>query len=206
VLYPLSDSAPAVSSRPSASEQVNSTYLLGPRARQRRSLQCSFHCARSQHSSTYVIVTESGDRKVLVGTMPTPRFVLQMVALAAVSESIFGCRPRSESLDIAGASYAFTGDLCPVHDPSFSLDSSGTFHMFTTDPAPGPPFIPHRCSSDGRTWNACGHVFDVLPSWVTVHVPNATALWAPDISFFNGSWWLLYAASTFGSQVSLSQA
>lgn len=41
-----------------------------------------------------------------------------------------------------------------------------------------------------------------LPSWVAAAVPGVTGLWAPDISFYNVTWWLLYAASTFGSQIS----
>lgn len=49
----------------------------------------------------------------------------------------------------------------------------------------------------------CGSVFpDALPSWVHDAVPGANSLWAPDVSFVNGSWYLLYAVSSFGSQVS----
>jgi beta-xylosidase len=112
------------------------------------------------------------------------------------------CSVRSETLDIAGSAYKLSGQSCPVHDPSFARDINGTFHLFSTDLNPGPPFLAHRCSNDGRNWSFCGHVFPAaLPGWLITHVPGVTKLWAPDIFFLNGKWVLLYAASTFGSQV-----
>jgi len=38
-----------------------------------------------------------------------------------------------------------------------------------------------------------------VPAWAQTAIPGITDLWAPDISFFDGSFHLYYAASTFGS-------
>jgi arabinan endo-1,5-alpha-L-arabinosidase len=42
-----------------------------------------------------------------------------------------------------------------------------------------------------------------IPAWVSQAVPGVTNLWAPDISFHDGRWYLYYAASTFGSNRSV---
>jgi len=42
-----------------------------------------------------------------------------------------------------------------------------------------------------------------IPAWVSQAVPGVTNLWAPDVSFHDGCWYLHYAASTFGSNRSV---
>lgn len=97
--------------------------------------------------------------------------------------------------------YEFTGDTSPVHDPSIIRQGS-TYYVFVTDGGVQAGYIPIRCSTDKIAWTACGYVFSALPAWVVSTVPAATNIWAPDISYFNGSYHLYYAVSTFGSQVS----
>ena len=99
------------------------------------------------------------------------------------------------------ASYTLTGDTSPVHDPSI-IHAGSTYYVFSTDQGAQSGHIPIRCSSDEVSWSACGYVFSSLPSWVAAAVPNATTIWAPDISYFNDTYHLYYAVSTFGSQVS----
>ena len=48
-------------------------------------------------------------------------------------------------------------------------------------------------------WQGGGAVFSSNPSWIAQQVPGATDLWAPDVSYFGGSYHLYYSASTFGS-------
>ncbi|EQD35557.1 glycoside hydrolase family 43, partial [mine drainage metagenome] len=88
-----------------------------------------------------------------------------------------------------------------MHDPSIIREGS-TYYVFSTDQGTQSGHIPIRCSTDKVAWTACGYVFSSLPSWVSTAVPNATTIWAPDISYFNGTYHLYYAVSTFGSQVS----
>lgn len=52
-------------------------------------------------------------------------------------------------------------------------------------------------------WVTGPSVFASPPIWTTNAVPGFTGnFWAPDISYFNGQYYLYYAVSTFGSQVS----
>jgi arabinan endo-1,5-alpha-L-arabinosidase len=88
-----------------------------------------------------------------------------------------------------------------VHDPSITREGS-TYYVFSTDQSNQTGYIPIRCSTDTVSWTACGYVFSSLPSWISTAVPNATGIWAPDISYFNGAYHLYYAVSSFGSQVS----
>ena len=98
--------------------------------------------------------------------------------------------------------YEFTGDTSPVHDPSIIRQDS-TYYLFSTDASSTQGgFIPIRCSTDKIAWSACGYVFATLPSWISGAVPQATEIWAPDVSYFNSSYHVYYAVSSFGSNVS----
>lgn len=92
--------------------------------------------------------------------------------------------------------YEFTGDTSPVHDPSIIRQGS-TYYLFSTDASSTQGgFIPIRCSTDKIAWSACGYVFSTLPAWVSGAVPQATQIWAPDVSYFNDSYHVYYAVSS----------
>ena len=98
--------------------------------------------------------------------------------------------------------YEFKGDTSPVHDPSIIRQDS-TYYLFSTDASSSQGgFVPIRCSSDKIAWSGCGYVFATLPSWISGAVPQATEIWAPDASYFNNSYHVYYAVSSFGSNVS----
>lgn len=100
------------------------------------------------------------------------------------------------------ASNQLTGAIDDIHDPAVARQGS-TYYVYSTDASPSQGgFIPVRCTSDRVTVTDCGYVFKTLPSWVAGAVPLATEIWAPDISYFNGSYHLYYAVSSFGSNVS----
>ena len=125
---------------------------------------------------------------------------------AAVTDSSQASATASLSLVIAAAgpltNYEFTGDTSPVHDPSIIRQNS-TYYVFSTDASSSQGgFIPIRCSTDKIAWTACGYVFTTLPSWISGAVPQATEIWAPDISYFNSLYHVYYAVSSFGSNVS----
>ena len=46
-------------------------------------------------------------------------------------------------------------------------------------------------------------MFTELPEWAKEKVPDATTIWAPDISYRDGRYWLYYAVSTLGSRRSV---
>jgi arabinan endo-1,5-alpha-L-arabinosidase len=125
---------------------------------------------------------------------------------AAVTDSSQASATASLSLVIAAAgpltNYEFTGDTSPVHDPSIIRQNS-TYYVFSTDASASQGgFIPIRCSTDKIAWTACGYVFTTLPSWISGAVPQATEIWAPDVSYFNSLYHVYYAVSSFGSNVS----
>jgi len=91
---------------------------------------------------------------------------------------------------------SLTGSIREARDPAV-IYADGTFYLFSTGAG-----IPIRCSEDLMAWRGCGLVFFGLPSWARDHVPGATAVWAPDIAYFNGRYHLYYSISTFGSNVS----
>ncbi len=96
-----------------------------------------------------------------------------------------------------------TGDLYPIHDPCI-IKSGDTYWVFCTTPhADVPAQIPCYKSADLMHWQRAGHVFAELPAWAKRAVPHAEGIWAPDISFFDGQYWLYYAVSTFGSNQSV---
>lgn len=84
-----------------------------------------------------------------------------------------------------------------VHDPTL-IKAGGTYYLFSTGAG-----VPYRCSPDMKTWKACGRVFRLLPpAWVREAIPQVRDLWAPDIVFHNGKYYLYYSASSFGVNTS----
>jgi len=59
-------------------------------------------------------------------------------------------------------------------------------------------------SADRSSWKKTGRVFsDAVPAWALRLIPGADSIWAPDIQFHNGQYFLYYSVSTFGSQRSV---
>jgi arabinan endo-1,5-alpha-L-arabinosidase len=57
-----------------------------------------------------------------------------------------------------------------------------------------------KTSTDRTAWRNAGVVWPGGASWTTPYTAGSRALWAPDISYHNGQYYLYYSASTFGSQ------
>jgi arabinan endo-1,5-alpha-L-arabinosidase len=83
-----------------------------------------------------------------------------------------------------------------AHDPVI-IKQAGTYHVFHTGRG-----IPMLSSPDLINWKADDRVFAANPAWIAREVPTATDIWAPDISFRDGKYWLYYAVSTFGTNLS----
>ena len=80
-----------------------------------------------------------------------------------------------------------------AHDPS-AIESNGTYYEFQTG-------LGAKTSTNLTTWNGASAPFGT-PAWMTAAVTGVTDLWAPDVSFFSGTYHLYYAGSTFGSNKS----
>lgn len=93
-----------------------------------------------------------------------------------------------------GVILGLQGFFRQIHDPVIAREGD-TYYAFST----GPKVIVIK-SPDMISWEWSGRVFDKNPPWTLEVNSNLGALWAPDISYFNGLWHLYFAASTFGTQ------
>ncbi|TWT36087.1 Intracellular endo-alpha-(1-_5)-L-arabinanase [Posidoniimonas corsicana] len=59
-------------------------------------------------------------------------------------------------------------------------------------------------STDLARWEPAGRVFHApVPEWAARAVPGTQGIWAPDLSYHDGLFYLYYSVSTFGSQHSV---
>ncbi|KAF9874579.1 hypothetical protein CkaCkLH20_07716 [Colletotrichum karsti] len=84
-----------------------------------------------------------------------------------------------------------------VHDPTVVKTPSGTYLMAHTGTN-----VALKTSTDRTVWRDAGAAFPNGASWTTPYTNGDTNLWAPDISYRNGKYFMYYSASTFGSQKS----
>jgi len=122
-------------------------------------------------------------------------------SLGGLALIALGSRARAQTL--APLNPKLTGDIYPIHDPCV-IKAADTYYVFCTTPrADSPSQIPWYRSKDLLHWEKGGHVFNALPPWAKQEVAHTEMCWAPDISFFNGQYYLYYACSTFGSNHSV---
>lgn len=80
-----------------------------------------------------------------------------------------------------------------AHDPVIQRQGDA-YYLFTT----GPGITVWR-SEDLEFWTMLGPVFDTVPGWTKELVPEFNGhMWAPDISYHHGRYYLYYSVSSFG--------
>lgn len=86
----------------------------------------------------------------------------------------------------------------PAHDPVMTKQN-GRFYLFTTGNG-----VSVYSSANMKTWRKEKQVFDQAPAWVHDALPayRGSSMWAPDISYHNGKYYLFYAVSVFGKNTS----
>jgi arabinan endo-1,5-alpha-L-arabinosidase len=91
----------------------------------------------------------------------------------------------------------FNDTLPGVHDPVIIRQDSN-YYVFCTGFG-----ISVLTSTDMKHWKQLKPVFDKAPSWAVEAIPGFRGhIWAPDISFHNGQYYLYYAVSAFGKNTS----
>jgi arabinan endo-1,5-alpha-L-arabinosidase len=109
---------------------------------------------------------------------------LALVAVvASAAPSTAASYPYPET--ISGATYA--------HDPSMVKTASGRYYLYYTGGG-----IQIATSADRVHWSSAGQVLPNGATWAKSY-GGWNNLWAPDVSFHNGVYWLYYAVSSFGS-------
>ncbi|MET7426530.1 arabinan endo-1,5-alpha-L-arabinosidase [Dactylosporangium sp. NPDC005555] len=86
-----------------------------------------------------------------------------------------------------------TGDV-GVHDPTVVKRPDGTYLVAHTGKN-----IALKTSTDRVAFRNAGVVFPGGASWTSAYTGGSGNLWAPDLSYRNGRYYLYYSASTFGS-------
>ena len=99
-----------------------------------------------------------------------------------------------------------SGDLA-THDPALVVGHDGEpWYVFSTgDEREGGGSIQIRTSPDGQEWTDAGTVWDAdsEPVWVQERVPGVRNYWAPEVYEHDGTYYLYWSASTFGSNTSV---
>jgi len=84
-----------------------------------------------------------------------------------------------------------------VHDPVM-IRQNETYYIFCTGNG-----ISVFSSTDMKSWKSEKPVFSSAPQWAVEAIPTFKGhIWAPDISFFNGEYYLYYSVSAFGKNTS----
>jgi arabinan endo-1,5-alpha-L-arabinosidase len=95
------------------------------------------------------------------------------------------------------ASYPFPGAVSGAtgsHDPTMVKTPAGTYIVAQTGNN-----IALTTSTDRTAFRAAGSAFPNGASWTAPYTGGSSNLWAPDISYHNGQYFMYYSASSFGS-------
>jgi arabinan endo-1,5-alpha-L-arabinosidase len=128
------------------------------------------------------------------------RLALRLIAGATavvVALALAGCAPSASRFQLSG-------DLA-AHDPDIVAGQNGSpWYVYSTgDESIGDGNIEIRSSTDGHDWKLVGTVWKKKPTWLTRTVKGVSNLWAPELFHHGDTWYLYYAASTFGSNNSV---
>lgn len=137
----------------------------------------------------------------------TAALLLALVTPAASAED-WDRPPNNPGMPVLGYQpddiHPFAGGL-RVHDPGLHVGGDGEdWYVFGTgNDEIGDGNIQIRSSPDGERWTYLDTVWDTMPEWIAEAVPGVETLWAPEIHYSDGTYYLYYAASTFGDNRSL---
>ena len=103
-----------------------------------------------------------------------------------------------QSCNLFAQAKPFINDtLISVHDPVLIRQDS-MYYIFCTGQG-----ITAFSSQDMKHWKQLKPVFDKAPQWAVDAIPSFRGhIWAPDISYHNGQFYLYYAVSAFGKNTS----
>ena len=121
------------------------------------------------------------------------RLVAALLVGGALASAVTGCAGLSSEQPLRG-------DLA-AHDPALVVGQHGSpsFVYSTGDAKVDGGALQIRRSVDGIHWRFVGSVWKTRPAWIADTIPGVPALWAPELIQHGGTWYLYYAASTFGS-------
>ncbi|KAL0932528.1 arabinan endo-alpha-l-arabinosidase [Colletotrichum truncatum] len=109
-----------------------------------------------------------------------------MLAIAAVATPLLESRQNVAPGPVKGDTF--------IHDPTVVKTPGGTYlAAFTADN------VGLKTSTDRTNWKDAGSAFPNGAPWTTKYTKGEKNLWAPDLSYHDGKYFLYYSASSFGS-------
>ncbi|WP_374359628.1 arabinan endo-1,5-alpha-L-arabinosidase [Pseudoduganella danionis] len=110
---------------------------------------------------------------------------------------VLGIGGASTMLANAATQPNAVGQQVSVHDPVM-IKQGDTWYLFSTGPG-----IPFYSSKNMRDWQPEGQVFAQPPAWARTVAPSFDGhIWAPDVHYHNGRYYLYYSVSGFGKNTS----
>lgn len=110
---------------------------------------------------------------------------MKKVLLAFLALTIWSYSTKAQQKDVR------------VHDPVM-IKQGDTYYMFSTGFG-----ISMATSKDLKKWKYLGATFKKIPDWTQDVVPGFRGhMWAPDISFHDGQYYLYYSVSAFAKNTS----
>ncbi len=124
---------------------------------------------------------------------------LSIIALACLSAApaLFAqVVPRQDQAGIH-ARVTVPAEAVIAHDPVM-IRQDDTYYLFTTGPG-----VTVWSSPDMKIWSRESAVFDPYPAWAPEEIAGFQGhIWAPDISYHDGRYYLYYSISAFGKNTS----
>ncbi|WP_235951983.1 arabinan endo-1,5-alpha-L-arabinosidase [Crateriforma spongiae] len=107
--------------------------------------------------------------------------------------------PWSRSVVSFGAETVLSGGADPTIVFATNAKSEKGYYVVSTGRG-----INLSYSRDLKSWTRLGRIFQQdVPAWAKKEVPKSKAIWAPDLTFHDGQYYLYYCVSSFGSQRSV---
>ncbi|WP_436531443.1 arabinan endo-1,5-alpha-L-arabinosidase [Actinoplanes sp. HUAS TT8] len=116
------------------------------------------------------------------------------IALVAAALTLSACSAATPTRPAVYPDPALVLGDTNAHDPSMVKTAAGGYLLAFTGEN-----IQLKTSADRETWAGAGAAFPSGTPWAKPYLGDNKDLWAPDISFHNGQYYLYYSASSFGS-------
>lgn len=116
----------------------------------------------------------------------------------------------AHTLDDLVGGKTVVGETSPIHDPALIIDDDGTWYVYSTgllNRENGGTIQIWSSHDEGTTWEYTGTVWDKIPAWIDERYSDGMLpenLWAPEIYENDGTYYLYYSASRFGTDNSLT--
>ena len=119
-------------------------------------------------------------------------------------------RGRPGPVDLPAGGLSVAGETAPVHDPALVVDADGTWRVYSTglvNREDGGTIQMWSSHDDGVTWAYDDTVWDEIPAWIDERFADGALpdnLWAPEVYEHDGTYYLYYSASRFGTNTSVT--